>query len=205
MRDKFDYAGLMPPWLTTLGFEKAYTLETNEQRAARIEQQNRERDDELRRVPHQTVDKTKWPRTVRPISTSEADGLGIDPDGRLHWNGRPVEIIGRRIDLTRGQFWIAIVVATFTALGALGAIAQGWTAYHDWACRNGRPSVLSCPTTEPIRTRLANRTGALAGLKKRAEARLLILIPSALIFVIPMVLLSEWYSQGECINFSQRC
>jgi hypothetical protein len=30
---------------------------------------------------------------------SEVDGLGIDSDGRLHWNGKPVEIIGRRIDL----------------------------------------------------------------------------------------------------------
>jgi hypothetical protein len=120
-------------------------LESNEERAARIERQNREREDDLRRIPHQTIDKSKWPSTVRPISTSEADGLGIDVDGRLHWNGKPVEIIGRRIDLTWGQFWIAVVVALFTAVGALAGVAQGWPAYHDWACRNKQPSILVCP------------------------------------------------------------
>jgi hypothetical protein len=56
-------------------------VESNEARNARIERQNKEREDELRRVPHQIIDKTKWPRTVRPISTSEGDGLGIDAEG----------------------------------------------------------------------------------------------------------------------------
>jgi hypothetical protein len=120
-------------------------LETDKERTARVERQNKERADELQRIPHQTIDKSKWPNTVRPISTSEADGLGIDADGRLHWNGKPVEIIGRRIDLTWGQFWIAVAVAVFTALSALGAMAQGSAAYHDWACRNKRPSILACP------------------------------------------------------------
>ena len=71
----------------------------------------------------------------------ESDGLGIDNDGRLHWNGRPVEIVGRRLDLTRGQFVMAVIVAAFTALGGIGAAAQGWAAYHDWACRNDRPDL----------------------------------------------------------------
>jgi hypothetical protein len=115
-----------------------------------LERQNRDREEELRRIPHQIIDKSKWPKTIRPISMSEADGLGIDADGRLHWNGKPVEIIGRRIDLTWGQFWIALVVAAFTALGALGAVAQGWTAYHDWACRNKQRSLLVCPTSPDI-------------------------------------------------------
>jgi hypothetical protein len=119
-------------------------VETNQERAAR-ERQNSVRADELRRIPHQTIDKSKWPKTVRPISTSEADGLGIDADGRLHWNGKPVEIIGRRLDLTWGQFWIAVAVAIFTAVGGIGAAVQGWTAYHDWACRNKRASILACP------------------------------------------------------------
>jgi len=64
----------------------------------------------LRRVPHQTIDKSKWPSTVRPISTSEGDGLGIDVDGRLYWNGKPVEIIGRRLDLTKNQTAVALVL-----------------------------------------------------------------------------------------------
>ncbi len=116
--------------------------ETDAERAAR---KNAERKEELERVPLQTIDKTKWPRNVRPISLGEGDGLGIDPDGRLHWNGRPVEIIGRRLDLTRTQAWIAIIVAVFTVIGAIGAAAQGWAAYHDWACRNNARAFVACP------------------------------------------------------------
>jgi hypothetical protein len=76
----------------------------------------------------------------------EADGLGIDRDGRLLWNGKPVEIVGRRPDLTFGQFFIALVVAIFTVVGGIGAAAQGWAAYHDWACRNEQPSLVACPS-----------------------------------------------------------
>ena len=57
--------------------------------AERIARQNAEREEALRRVPLQTIEKSKWPKDVRPIAMSEADGLGIDPDGRLHWNGKP--------------------------------------------------------------------------------------------------------------------
>src|SRR5262249_36303244 len=48
-------------------------------------------------------------------------------DGRLYWNGKPVEIIGQRLDLTRTQAWVAIAVAVFTAIAALGTAVQGWT------------------------------------------------------------------------------
>jgi hypothetical protein len=124
--------------------------ESNVDRAARIARENNEREQQLQRVPLQKIDRSKWPQNVRPIAMSEADGLGIDVDGRLHWNGKPVEIVGRRIDLTWGQFWIALVVAAFTALGALGAVAQGGVAYHDWACRNKQRAFLACPTPEKI-------------------------------------------------------
>jgi hypothetical protein len=67
-----------------------------------------EREEQLRRVPVQKIDESNWPRNVRPISIGEIGGLGIDTGGRLHWNGKPVEIVGRRLDLTWGQFWIAI-------------------------------------------------------------------------------------------------
>jgi hypothetical protein len=120
-------------------------LETNEERANRLERQNREREEELQRIPHQTIDKSKWPKTIRPISLSESDGLGIDAEGRLYWNGRPVEIIGRRLDLTWTQAWIAIIVAIFTVIGTIGAAAQGWAAYHDWACRNNARAYVACP------------------------------------------------------------
>lgn len=119
-------------------------METDEER---IRRQNAEREDELKRIPLQTIDTSRWPRHVRPIAMGEANGLGIDNDGRLYWNGKPVEIIGRRVDLTRAQSAFAIVVAMFGIIGAIGAAAQGWAAYHDWVCRNDRPdwAILSCP------------------------------------------------------------
>ncbi len=104
-----------------------------------------ERDEELRAIPLQKIDKSKWPRTVRPIGSDELDGLGVDRDGRLYWNGKPVEIIGRRLDLTRTQAAVAIAVAIFTGIAAIGTAAQGWTAYHDWACKTGWPSLAACP------------------------------------------------------------
>lgn len=118
-------------------------MATEEERVSRL---NAEREDELKRIPLQTIDKSRWPRNVRPISMKESDGLGIDNDGRLYWNGKPVEIIGRRVDLTRGQSIFAVVVAIFTIVGSIGAAAQGWAAYHDWACRNKQPALLSCPS-----------------------------------------------------------
>ncbi|MET3965440.1 hypothetical protein [Bradyrhizobium sp. S3.9.1] len=120
-------------------------MESDSERVAR---QNAEREEELRRVPLQAIDKSKWPKGVRPISTKESDGLGIDSDGRLYWNGKPVEIIGRRLDLTTTQTTIAIIVAVFTGIAAFGTLAQGWAAYHDWACRNKQPSILACPATD---------------------------------------------------------
>ena len=118
--------------------------ETNGDRAIRVERENKEREEELRRIPFQKIDKSKWPQDVRPIGTGEADGLGIDASGRLYWNGNPVEIVGRRIDLTKTQTVVAISVAMFTALAATGTLVQAAVTYHDWACKTGRPSIVSC-------------------------------------------------------------
>jgi len=118
--------------------------ETNAERAAPLERENAEREDQLRRIPLQEIDTSKWPRGVRPIAIAETGGLGIDAGGRLHWNGKPVEIVGRRLDLTTAQNFLAIAVAVFTALAAAGTLVQAAVAYHDWACKTGRPSILSC-------------------------------------------------------------
>jgi hypothetical protein len=48
------------------------STETNEERAARVERQNKEREDELKRIPLQQIDKSKWPRDVREISSAES-------------------------------------------------------------------------------------------------------------------------------------
>jgi hypothetical protein len=127
--------------------------ESNAERAVRVEHENKERVEQLRRVPLQKIDRSKWPQNVRPIAMSEADGLGIDVDGRLHWNGKPVEIIGRRLDLTTTQAVVAIAVAIFTAVAAAGTAVQAAIAYHDWACKAGRPSILSCGTPPAASTK----------------------------------------------------
>ena len=117
-----------------------------EDETKRSERLNREREEELRRVPIQEIDKSKWPAHVRPIAMGEVDGLGIDKNGRLHWNGKPVEIVGQRLDLTLTQTLIALSVAIFTFIAAVSTAVQAWTAYHEWACKVGWPVVAKCPS-----------------------------------------------------------
>ena len=112
----------------------------------RREAELRQREEELRAIPIQQIDRSTWPKTVRPISLDE-EGLGIDRDGRLYWNGKPVEIVGQRLDLTRTQASVAILVALFTFIAAMGTAVQAWTAYHDWACKTGSPAFVACPST----------------------------------------------------------
>jgi hypothetical protein len=84
-----------------------------------------------------------WPKGIRSISYDEADALGVDAKGELYWHGKPVEI-RRPLDLTWWQNAIAIIVAIATVLAALGAVAQGFAAYNEWACKVGWRSV-ACP------------------------------------------------------------
>jgi hypothetical protein len=121
-----------------------------EDETTRREREAPEQEDELRRVPLQTIDKSKWPTNVRPIAISETGGLGIDPNGRLYWNGKPVEIVSQRLDLTWTQTAIALSVAVFTFIAALATSVQAWTAYHDWACRVGWPVATKCPPPPPV-------------------------------------------------------
>jgi hypothetical protein len=55
---------------------KGIKVETNEERNARLNKLNKEREEELQRVPLQTIDKSKWPAGVRPISLAETGGIG---------------------------------------------------------------------------------------------------------------------------------
>jgi hypothetical protein len=112
-----------------------------ERRARRGHERYREFQD----IPFQPIDRSKWPKDVRTIGLGEAGGLGVDRDGRLYWHGKPVEIIGQRLDLTKAQFIIALIVAGATVLTALATGVVGLTAYNDWACRAGWPAVGSCP------------------------------------------------------------
>ena len=54
-------------------------------------------------------------------------------------NGQPVQ--SWRFILTRGQKVWAVLVALAAIAGGLGSCAQGLLTYHDWACREGLPTV----------------------------------------------------------------
>jgi hypothetical protein len=111
-------------------------MTTTEDQEKREREARQKREEELQAIPIQQIDRSKWPKGVRSLSLDD-EGLGIDRDGRLYWNGKPVEIIGRRLDLTRTQAGVAIAVAVFTGIAAAATAVQAWTAYHDWACRTG--------------------------------------------------------------------
>ncbi|MET3970832.1 hypothetical protein [Bradyrhizobium sp. S3.9.1] len=102
-----------------------------------------DREQELRDVPHRPPDQSTWPKGVRPISSDEADALGVDAKGELYWHGKPVEI-RRPLDLTWWQKFGAVVVATATVVAALGAAAQGFAAYNEWGCKVGWKAA-ACP------------------------------------------------------------
>jgi len=102
-----------------------------------------DREQELKEVPHRLADKSRWPKGIRSISIDEADALGTDAKGELYWHGKPVEI-RRPLDLTWRQKLVAGIIATATVIAAVGAAAQGWAAYNDWACEVGWKSI-ACP------------------------------------------------------------
>jgi hypothetical protein len=102
-----------------------------------------DREQELKDVPHRPPDQSKWPKGIRSISGAKAGALAIDAKGELYWHGKPVEI-RRPLDLSRTQNAVAIVVAIATVFAALGAVAQGFAAYNEWACKVGWKSA-TCP------------------------------------------------------------
>ena len=75
-------------------------------------------------------------RNIHPLAAADLGRLSIDNDGRLYWDGKPVEV-RRRIDMSRAQVVGASVVAVFIAIGAVGAAIQGSLALRDWGCRLG--------------------------------------------------------------------
>ena len=75
-------------------------------------------------------------RNIHPLATADLSRLSIDNDGRLYWDGKPVEV-RRRIDMSRAQVVGASVVAAFVVIGAVGAAIQGALALRDWGCRLG--------------------------------------------------------------------
>jgi hypothetical protein len=106
-----------------------------------------DREQELKEVPHRPPDQSTWPKGIRSISIDEAGALGVDAKGELYWHGKPVEI-RRPLDLTWRQKLVAGIVATATVIAAVGAAAQGWAAYNEWACKVGWKSVVCPPPSQ---------------------------------------------------------
>jgi hypothetical protein len=88
-------------------------------------------------------------RDVRPLGAMDLSRLSIDNDGRLYWDGKPVEV-RRRITMSRAQIVGASVIGAFVVIGAIGAAIQGSAAARDWACRFGwTADYCSLPSEKP--------------------------------------------------------
>jgi hypothetical protein len=74
----------------------------------------------------------------------ELDRLGVDDNGRLYWDGKPVEA-RQRLHLTGGQRLGAFLVGLALIAGGIGAAAQGVIAVNEWGCRTGRIIAAYCP------------------------------------------------------------
>jgi hypothetical protein len=75
-------------------------------------------------------------RNVHPVDMTDLSRLSIDRDGRLYWDGKPVEV-RRRISMSRAQVIGASIVAGFVVIGAIASAIQGAVAARDLACRLG--------------------------------------------------------------------
>jgi hypothetical protein len=106
-------------------------------------------DDPLNEPDRQPPEKTS--RNIHPLATADLSRLSIDNDGRLYWDGKPVEV-RRRIQMSRTQAVVASVVSVFIVIGAIGAAVQGSLALRDWSCRLGwTTSYCSLPDATPRR------------------------------------------------------
>jgi hypothetical protein len=75
-------------------------------------------------------------RNVHPVDMTDLSRLSIDHDGRLYWDGKPVEV-RRRISMSRAQVVSASIVAAFVLIGAIASAIQGAVAARELACRLG--------------------------------------------------------------------
>ena len=72
-------------------------------------------------------------RNRHPVDMTDLSRLSIDRDGRLYWDGKPVEV-RRRISMSRAQVVGASIVAAFVVIGAL---ASAVVAARELACQFG--------------------------------------------------------------------
>src|ERR1700761_3981511 len=66
----------------------------------------------------------RWPPDVSPIGIEDLARLGLNPANQLFWDGRRVEIRSR-VNLTRPQKTLAVLVSIFAVLGGIGGFVTG--------------------------------------------------------------------------------
>jgi hypothetical protein len=85
-------------------------------------------------TPEETARQRGWPPGVRVAGYEAAELLGVDNDKRLYWDGHPIEV-RRRLDLTFWQKAGAVIVGSAVVITALGTVAQGIDAGHNFGCK----------------------------------------------------------------------
>jgi hypothetical protein len=90
-------------------------------------------------------------RNQHPVDMTDLSRLSIDREGRLYWDGKPVET-HHRFAMSRKQFIGASVVAAFVIIGSIGAALQGAATVRGWTCRLGwSASACDMPEFRPPR------------------------------------------------------
>ncbi len=89
-------------------------------------------------------------RNRHPVDMTDLSRLSIDNDGRLYWDGKPVEV-RRRLLMSRLQIVGLALIGLFVAIAALGAVVVASVATHDFACKQSWTTTL-CPAAKPAST-----------------------------------------------------
>jgi hypothetical protein len=87
-------------------------------------------------------------RNVHPVQAMDLTRLSIDNDGRLYWDGKPVEV-RRRLMMSPAQAIGALVVGLFVMIAGIGAAVQGSATAYEWACRIGWAQSHCAPPAPP--------------------------------------------------------
>jgi len=77
-----------------------------------------------------------WPDGVAPIRVADLKKIGIDQNRQLYWDGQKIEI-RRRLDLTRPQKIVALIVTAAAILGGLGGFLSGLADTDALFCAHG--------------------------------------------------------------------
>jgi hypothetical protein len=107
------------------------------------------------------TDPSGWPADVARISVEDLDRLGINARNELFWDGKRIEI-RRRLDLTKVQKSVAIVVSAFAILGSLGSFVTGLNNASAFLCARGRPWLGCAVPANPAPSALPSGRSGLA-------------------------------------------